>query len=83
LPATDATQRTDELHEWLGYALDQLPAEQRMVVELTYYVGLSCQETATIMDCPVNTVKTRMFNARRKLRTALPRHGGFADGEPR
>jgi RNA polymerase sigma-70 factor (ECF subfamily) len=83
LPATDATQRTDELHEWLGYALDQLPAEQRMVVELTYYVGLSCQETATIMGCPVNTVKTRMFNARRKLRTALPRHGGFEDGEPR
>ena len=80
LPTTDAAQLTDELHEWLGYALDQLPAEQRMVVELTYYVGLSCQETATIMDCPVNKVKTRMFHARRKLRTALPQLGGLAGG---
>jgi RNA polymerase sigma-70 factor (ECF subfamily) len=81
--ATDATQRTDELHEWIGSALDQLPAEQRMVIELTYYVGLSCQEIATIMECPVNTVKTRMFHARRKLRTALPQQAGFADGETR
>ena len=81
--ATDAAQRTDELHEWIGHALDRLPAEQRMVVELTYYVGLSCQEIATIMECPVNTVKTRMFHARRKLRIALPRQAGFADGEPR
>jgi RNA polymerase sigma-70 factor (ECF subfamily) len=79
-PAVDDTQRTDELHEWIGRALEQLPAEQRMVVELTYYVGLSCQEIAVIMECPVNTVKTRMFHARRKLRTALPQQGGFADG---
>jgi RNA polymerase sigma-70 factor (ECF subfamily) len=83
LQATDAAQRTDELHEWIGCALDRLPAEQRMVVELTYYVGLSCQEIATIMECPVNTVKTRMFHARRKLRTALPQHAGVVDGEIR
>ena len=31
----------------------------------------SCEEIAEIMECPVNTVKTRMFNARRKLRTIL------------
>jgi len=79
-PATDATQRTDELHEWIGQALAGLSAEQRMVVELTYYVGLSCQEIATIMECPVNTVKTRMFHARRKLRTALPQDEGIAYG---
>ena len=81
--ATDATQRTEELHDWIGCALDDLPAEQRMVVELTYYVGLSCQEIATIMECPVNTVKTRMFHARRKLRTTLPQYGGLVDGEIR
>jgi RNA polymerase sigma-70 factor (ECF subfamily) len=78
--ATDATQRTSELHEWIGHALAQLPFEQRMVVELTYYVGLSCQEIAAIMECPVNTVKTRMFHARRRLRTSLPQEEGFADG---
>jgi RNA polymerase sigma-70 factor, ECF subfamily len=43
-----------------------------MVLELTYYLGHSCAEVATIMECPVNTVKTRMFHARRKLRELLP-----------
>jgi RNA polymerase sigma-70 factor (ECF subfamily) len=81
--AADPTRQADELREWIGHALDQLPAEQRMVIEFTYYLGLSCQEIATIMECPVNTVKTRMFHARRKLRTALPLQGGLADGETR
>ena len=79
-PAADPAQRTYELREWIGHALAQLPVEQRMVVELTYYVGLSCQEIATIMECPVNTVKTRMFHARKRLRTALPQDERVADG---
>jgi RNA polymerase sigma-70 factor, ECF subfamily len=79
-PAVDSTQRTDELHEWIGHALTELSAEQRMVVELTYYAGLSCQEIATIMECPLNTVKTRMFHARKRLRAVLPRDDRFVDG---
>jgi RNA polymerase sigma-70 factor (ECF subfamily) len=42
-----------------------------LVLEFTYYLDQSCEEIAEIMECPVNTVKTRMFNARRKLRTIL------------
>ncbi len=60
-----------EIHEWLGVALARLPLEQRMVLELAYHVGHSCEEIAAIMECPVNTVKTRMFHARRKLRALL------------
>ncbi len=60
-----------ELREWLGVALEKLPHEQRMVLELAYHVGHSCEEIATIMQCPVNTVKTRMFHARRKLKGLL------------
>ncbi|HEV2700302.1 MAG TPA: sigma-70 family RNA polymerase sigma factor [Steroidobacteraceae bacterium] len=60
-----------ELREWLGVALAKLPYEQRMVLELAYNVGHSCEEIATIMQCPVNTVKTRMFHARRKLKGLL------------
>jgi RNA polymerase sigma-70 factor (ECF subfamily) len=60
-----------ELREWLGVALAKLPHEQRMVLELAYHVGHSCEEIAVIMECPVNTVKTRMFHARRKLRGLL------------
>ncbi|HEV8577810.1 MAG TPA: sigma-70 family RNA polymerase sigma factor [Thermoanaerobaculia bacterium] len=61
-----------ELAGVLGQALGALPAEQRAVVELTYYYGLAYQEIAEIVGCPVNTVKTRMFHARRRLRELLP-----------
>jgi len=64
-----------ELATVLGRALRALPAEQRTVVELTYYYGLPYPEIAQIMDCPVNTVKTRMFHARRRLRELLPEMG--------
>jgi RNA polymerase sigma-70 factor (ECF subfamily) len=60
-----------ELREWLGVALGKLPHEQRMVLELAYHIGHSCEEIALIMECPVNTVKTRMFHARRKLKGLL------------
>lgn len=52
-------------------AIDALPAEQRQVVVLTYFEGLSYQEIARITGCPVNTVKTRMFHARRRLKALL------------
>lgn len=68
---TDEPARQEELNEWLDVALQRLPLEQRMVIELAYHVGHSCEEIASIMQCPVNTVKTRMFHARRKLKTIL------------
>jgi RNA polymerase sigma factor (sigma-70 family) len=56
----------------LGRAIGALSPEQRAVVELTYYYGLPYQEIAEIVGCPVNTVKTRMFHARRRLKELLP-----------
>jgi len=64
-----------ELASTLGRALAQLPPEQRAVVELTYYEGCSYSEISAIVGCPVNTVKTRMFHARRKLRVLLAAAG--------
>ncbi len=61
-----------EMGEWILLAMQQLPAEQRLAVEFAYGYGHSCEEIALIMDCPVNTVKTRLFHAREKLRAALP-----------
>lgn len=55
----------------LRAALERLPVEQRMTVELTYFHGYGYPEIARIMDCPTDTVKTRMFHARRKLRLML------------
>lgn len=63
----------------LGRALTHLSPEQRAVVELTYYFGYSYREIAGIVGCPVNTVKTRMFHARRRLRDVLPEHGLASD----
>jgi RNA polymerase sigma-70 factor (ECF subfamily) len=66
-----------EVHEWILQGLNQLPLEQRMVVEFAYDLGHSCEEIAAIMACPVNTVKTRLFHARRKLRQILPGLAGL------
>ncbi len=71
--ASDAGQAMED-RQLLDFALAQLPLEQRLVLEFTYYLDHSCEEVAEIMECPVNTVKTRMFNARRKLREILAEH---------
>jgi RNA polymerase sigma-70 factor (ECF subfamily) len=43
-----------------------------VVLELAYGGGHSLEEIAAIMQCPLGTVKARMFHARVKLRNLLP-----------
>lgn len=64
-----------QLHAQLDAALSGLTAEHRAVMELTYYQGYSCREIAEITGCPVATVKTRMFYARRKMKSLLVQRG--------
>jgi RNA polymerase sigma-70 factor (ECF subfamily) len=52
-------------------ALETLPPEQRQVVELAYYGGLSHREIASLLDAPVGTVKGRMRLALLKLQGQL------------
>lgn len=73
--AFDDLARTEQ-QELFERALAALPLEQRLVLELTYYLGHSGEEVAAILECPLSTVKTRMFYARRKLRDLLPALGG-------
>ena len=68
-----------ETAEWILLGMQQLPAEQRLALEFAYGYGHSCEEIALIMNCPVNTVKTRLFHARAKLRALLP---GLAGARP-
>lgn len=75
---SEESLKTEELRDWLVHALVQLPVEQRLAVELCYELGYSCEEISTIMSCPVNTVKTRLFHARAKLQKLLPALGGIA-----
>ena len=69
-------QETNE--QWLSLGLERLPVEQRMALELTYPLGHSCEEVAAILDCPVNTVKTRLFRARETLKQVLPALAGMS-----
>ena len=71
--ADDDVQPAYERSDWLERALAQLPVNQRAVLELSYYLGHSCEEISQIMDCPVNTVKTRMHKARLKMKMLLRR----------
>jgi RNA polymerase sigma factor (sigma-70 family) len=56
----------------LKTAMGGLSGDHRTVVDLTYFHQFGYKEIAEIMFCPVDTVKTRMFHARRKLKAALP-----------
>ena len=76
-PAPDADLELSRVRSALVTAMGSLSPEQRAVVDLTYFHGLGYREIAEILGCPVDTVKTRMFHARRRLRQALP--GTLAD----
>jgi RNA polymerase sigma-70 factor (ECF subfamily) len=52
-------------------ALAQLPLEQRQVIELAFFGGLSHSELATQLDLPLGTVKTRVRLGLGRLRTLL------------
>ncbi|MEZ5489726.1 MAG: RNA polymerase sigma factor [Gammaproteobacteria bacterium] len=60
-----------ERADLLSKAIQRLSCEQKAVIELTYFNGLHYSEIAEIMGCPENTVKTRMYHARLRLRTLL------------
>ena len=63
--------RHQQIEGVLLTAMNQLSADHRAVVDLTYFHGMGYREIAEIMDCPVDTVKTRMFHARRHLKRLL------------
>ena len=65
----------EQLRGLLRNAVKRLSAEHREVVELTFYHGYSYPEIAGILQCPENTVKTRMFHARAKLKPWLQNMG--------
>lgn len=69
--APDLALGRSQSHRRLIEAMAMLSADHRAVIELTYFHGLHYRDIAIVMECPVDTVKTRMFHARRKLRTLM------------
>jgi RNA polymerase sigma-70 factor (ECF subfamily) len=70
-PGPEDALASAEIRGLVTHALQRLSPEHRAVLSLTYYNSLGCREIAAIMGCPVDTVKTRMFHARRRLRALL------------
>ncbi|THB64299.1 MAG: RNA polymerase sigma factor RpoE [Gammaproteobacteria bacterium] len=65
----------NELEETIKKALDELPEDLRSAITLREMEGLSYEDIAAVMDCPVGTVRSRIFRAReavdQKLRPLL------------
>jgi RNA polymerase sigma-70 factor, ECF subfamily len=74
LPARETTedqvQRRDEAGRVRG-ALGELPPDQRQVIELAYFGGLTHSQIAEMLDLPPGTVKGRMRLGLTKMRSAL------------
>ena len=62
---------TEDLRCHIDEAIGRLSDDHRSVMVLTL-MGYSYEEISTIVECPSNTVKTRMFYARKKLKGMLP-----------
>ena len=71
-----------QLRVRLAEALAELSPEHRAVVELCYFHDMAYGEIAEVVGCPPETVKTRMFYARRRLRLLLDDLAGAGQGEP-
>lgn len=70
-PGPDQQAGLEQIQARLATAMKDLSADHRSVVDLTYFQGFAYAEIADIVGCPVDTVKTRMFHARRHLKRML------------
>jgi len=74
----DDPDQDRELRDWLSKGMERLSPDQRVVVELVYGVGYKLEDIADLLDCPIGTIKARLFHARVKLRNVLPALAGAA-----
>lgn len=67
-----------EIEQTVVSAVEALPEELRTAINLREVDGLSYEEIARVMDCPIGTVRSRIFRAReaidQQLRPLLPGH---------
>jgi RNA polymerase sigma-70 factor (ECF subfamily) len=62
---------TDEIQTTVASAIEQLPDDLRAAITLRELEGLSYEEIAAIMDCPIGTVRSRIFRAREAIDAKL------------
>jgi RNA polymerase sigma-70 factor (ECF subfamily) len=64
----------DELRDIVNDALAELPDDLRTAVTLREFDGLSYEEIAAVMECPVGTVRSRIFRAREAIDQCVKAH---------
>ena len=76
-PADDAETTVDkrDRNALVQHCLSQLSVLHREVLDLVYYHEKSVDEVAEIVGAPANTVRTRMFYARKRMQTLLEAAG--------
>jgi len=74
-PTPDARAESSDMNRLLATLMEQLSFEHREILHLAYYQEFSVQEIAEALDLPANTVKTRMFYARQRLKALLEKSG--------
>ena len=57
----------DQIVEVIKSAIDKLPEEMRIAIMLREFEGMSYEEIAEAMDCPIGTVRSRIFRAREAI----------------
>jgi RNA polymerase sigma-70 factor (ECF subfamily) len=79
----EALALTEEIRATVTAAIDQLPDDLRTAIMLRELEGLSYEEIAKTMDCPVGTVRSRIFRAREAVDGRLREifDGGLGRGE--
>jgi RNA polymerase sigma-70 factor (ECF subfamily) len=55
---------TNEIRQLVFKTIEELPEELRIAIHLRELDGMSYEEIANVMDCPVGTVRSRIFRAR-------------------
>ncbi|GAB3037818.1 RNA polymerase sigma factor RpoE [Bowmanella dokdonensis] len=63
----ERTLMSEQMEKLLFDTVDKLPEDLRMAITLRELEGLSYEEIATVMDCPVGTVRSRIFRAREAI----------------
>jgi RNA polymerase sigma-70 factor (ECF subfamily) len=53
------------------HAIDNLPEELKTAVTLREFEGMSYEEIAEVMECPVGTVRSRIFRARETIEKSI------------
>ena len=79
----EALALTEEIRSTVTAAIDSLPEDLRTAIQLRELEGLSYEEIAAAMECPVGTVRSRIFRAREAIDARLREvfDGGLGRGE--